>query len=325
MRVQRQLTSLVLLLGCGEPEPPKKREPIPLPPIDAMVAREPRMNEARPVDAAVSVDAARRDDPSAAAKAAYPELLDLRTRWIYEVVEGSSLAKLQPVRDAPRIFGTMAVQDEDGVTVARMTTRPEGGKIKMHLAATTNRTFRIAYDAAGIRQLAALTGPATDTVNIRGLTFPIATDAPVTIKRDARSGRVEIKIRKQRMRIANKAREVLVADTTIDEERYDAKSYELFAYAPKLGPALLCAATLERDFRLCLRLVDTDERRCAVAAKQLCGGADATICDAVLLELLRDPTTGEPRLSSDAEKLCDGYLNNPAEMERMKNAITARP
>ena len=311
--MRSMLVTIFLVSGC-DPELPEAR-PIPSSAVADAMRAVPRSDATRSFDAATP-------ELGAAARAAYPELLDLRTRFIYELVAGRSLATLAPVAGAPRVFGMLGEPWlEDGFTVGYLATGPEGGRIKRGDAATTNRTLKVVWDEDGLRQLAALLDRPGDKASLRGFTFPTTIDAPVALERDLPFGKIAIRISKQRLAIAGEARDLVVADTTIHERSPAAKSFEVFAYAPGLGPALLCSPTDRRTDLRCLRLVGTDERRCAVAARQLCAGAGADTCDAILRKLLIDPKNGKARATASAEKLCAGYLENPSEMAAIKEQL----
>lgn len=292
--------------------------------LAAILAMAPRSAAAQPAQASVPPSPPSPPpmvDVGAAAKAAYPELLDLRARWVYEVVEGASIASLKRVAATPRVFGVVDLPTiEDGLTVVKLWTRPEGGKIARDLGATTNRTVRVAFDQDGIRQLAELYGSPIGA-SLRGFTFPTKLDGARPIVHKAPFGTVKIDVTRQKLTIAKQRRDVLIADTTITEDRHHATTFERFAYAPQLGPALLCSVTEDRKDWLCLRLVGKEERRCAVVADRLCTGSDGPACDAVLRKLLVDPDRGTPRTSIDAEKVCDRYLTHPAELQAVVDAM----
>lgn len=258
---------------------------------------------AEPPDAApVAVDAAA-PGVGDAAKAAYPELLDLHKRWIFEVVAGSAIGKLKPVKNLPHVFGYVAPLTADGSLEQTYFTTRADGKYGFDFAAVTGQTIGIVFDDDGVRQFAGWMNVG-DKSNLRGFTFPL--EVPATIERDTSYGTIVIEVTKQDLPVAGETRAVLVASTKMTEDK--TSSYEVHAYAPGLGPALLCPPTYDRRDLLCLRLISTDERLCAQAAAQACQGQDAAACDDALRQLLIDPDDGKPRTSKEAEANCGEML-----------------
>jgi hypothetical protein len=311
---------MVIIAGCGDSKPAA-----PAGSRDAAAATAAPVDAAtRPPDAARPIDAAPAPTIGDQSKAAFPELFDLRIRWVYEIVEGTSLATLKPIKGTPRIFAVVDAPTLDGaLTIVHLSTRPELAAKLGDLVAVGRHHIWVVFDADGIRQLAAQ-GRSTssgDLGNIRGFTFPHTFDGPTTIQGHPDFGTIEIALTRERLAIAGEERDLLVAQSTMVEAGPDLTFYEQFAYAPGLGPALLCAQTFDPKDLLCLRLTGTEPRRCLVIAQQLCEGKDPAACDEVYRKLQLDPSDGEPMGAEFSEKACDKLLADPAQMERLRQTL----
>jgi hypothetical protein len=312
-----RLVLLAAAAACGKPQSQEQSAPAPkpLPRADAAVVVT--------ADAAAVPDAAPPKPPQIGerSKAAFPELLDQRKRWIFELVEGSSFAKLRPVKRAPRVFAYLAAPEvRDSMEYVWLSTRPDSNQKNVDFSLAPNVSFGIAFDDDGVRHLAAVGAMArvNDKSNIRGFTFPHTVTGPTKIARDVSFGTISIDVTRERLRIADKPQEVLVARAKNFDRRHNETWYEVYAYAPGIGPALLCPNNGPRDLT-CLRLIGTDERACVSLATKLCAGKN---CDDVLHKLQTDPKTGERRMDTNSERHCMEMLNNPAELELARKTLT---
>ena len=313
-----RLLFLVLVIAACAKSRSQEQPPPPATPLvraDASIA--PPIDAARSAAPVVPAPA----QTGEASKAAFPELLDQRKRWIFEIVEGTSLAKLRPVKRAPRVFGYLGGPEvRDSTEYVWLSTRPDSNQKNVDFSRAPNVSFGIAFDEEGIRHLAAIGDMArvNDKSNMRGFTFP-RTLAPTTIARDVAFGTITIDVTREKLHVAGTSQEVLVARAKNFDSRHDNTWYEVYAYAPGIGPALLCPNNGPRDFE-CLRLVGTDERACVSLAMKLCDGKDACVVD-VLRKLQTDPKDGNRRLDTNSERHCMEIAKQPAELELARKTL----
>jgi hypothetical protein len=214
----------------------------------------------------------------------------------------------------------MAVPELVGdYTRTYLTMRPEDSKAAADIQDIAWQTIAIVFYEDGIRQLAALGGRVGAKDNIRGFTFPNTLDAPITIQGAPDFGTAEIKIKRATLALGDRQQDVMLAETKLVEESASYTFHEVMAYAPGVGPVLLCSGSLKTELS-CLRWVATDERRCSVLATQLCAGKDPAACDEVLMKLMADPKDGHPMMSHVSERDCDKALADPAALEALRTA-----
>jgi len=206
--------------------------------------------------------------PSAADS--FPELRTKDRAWTYEVVVGRSVTSLKPAKDAPPVKGVVSDVKIVGAH-ARVLFDLAGvanlGKYRLG----DNMHLWLSVGDDELRQSAVMRDDddaLSDPANARGFTFPAAVPKAWKVKRKTRYGSITIAVKPGKMKLGGKDTPVWIAESTQDDGQE--KRYELAAYAPGVGPALICDSSYDAPSQrtwLCVRLVAEGAPAAAAPAK----------------------------------------------------------